>query len=55
MPFLSVKEQDRRLRADCPQFALVAHAGWIGVWEGTVRPVCQTYRIRIVYFSRKFF
>jgi hypothetical protein len=52
---LPVEEQDRRLRAECPQFRLVAHAGWIGVWEGTVRPVCQTYRIRIVYFSRRYF
>jgi hypothetical protein len=52
---LSVEEQDRRLRAQCPQFSLVAHAGWIGVWEGTLRPVCQTYRVRIVYFSRRQF
>jgi hypothetical protein len=52
---LPVEEQDRRLRAECPQFRLVAHAGWIGVWEGTVRPVCQTYRIRIIYFSRRYF
>ena len=52
---LSVEEQDRRLRAQCPQFSLVANAGWIGVWEGTLRPVCQSYRIRILYFSRKYF
>lgn len=55
MPALSVEEQDQRLRAECPQFRLVAHAGWIGVWEGTLRPVCQTYRIRILYFARRFF
>jgi hypothetical protein len=55
MPPLSVEEQDRKLRALCPQFRLVAHAGWIGIWEGTLRPICQTYRIRIVYFSRRFF
>jgi hypothetical protein len=55
MAFLSVEEQDRRLRAECPHFMLMAHAGWIGVWEGTLRPVCQTYRIRIQYFSRRFF
>jgi hypothetical protein len=55
MPFLSVEEQDRRLRAECPQFKLVAHAGWMGIWEGTLKPTCQTYRIRIVYFSRRFF
>ena len=52
---LSVDEQDARLRAECPQFKLVAHGEWVGVWEGTVRPICQTYRIRIVYFSRRMF
>jgi len=52
---LSVEEQDRLLRQHCPQFRLVAHAGWIGVWEGTLRPVCQEYRVRIVYYARKYF
>src|ERR1700752_1585139 len=52
MRALSVEEQDRKLRADCPQFNLVAHLDWMGVWEGTLKPVCQTYRIRIVYFPR---
>jgi hypothetical protein len=27
----------------------------MGVWEGTLRPICQSYRIRIVYFSRRVF
>jgi hypothetical protein len=52
---LSVEEQDRKLRADCPQFGLVAHADWFGAWEGTLRPICQLYRIRIVYFARRYF
>jgi hypothetical protein len=52
---LSVEEQDARLRAECPQFSLIAHARWVAVWEGTLRPVCQTYRIKIVYFSRRYF
>jgi hypothetical protein len=52
---LSIEEQDQRLRAECPQFSLVAHAGWMGVWVGTLRPTCQTYRIRIVYYSRRVF
>src|SRR5689334_19331441 len=52
---LSVDEQDARLRAECPQFKLVAHGGWVGVWDGTVRPISQTYRIRIVYFARWMF
>jgi hypothetical protein len=52
---LSVDEQDRKLRAKCPQFALVSNNGWMGVWEGTLRPICQIYRIRIVYFTRRYF
>jgi hypothetical protein len=52
---LSVIEQDRLIRAQCPQFQLVGGGHWIGVWEGTLRPICQTYRIRIVYFSRRYF
>lgn len=52
---LSVEEQDWRLRARCPQFRLVVQAGWIGIWEGALTPICQTYRVRIVYFSRHYF
>ncbi len=55
MPPLSVDEQDRKLRAECPQFRLVAHHGWMGIWEGPLTPICQTYWVRLVYFSRRFF
>jgi hypothetical protein len=55
MPILSVDEQDRKLRAECPQFKLVANLGWMGIWEGILRPICQTYRVRIVYFSRRYY
>lgn len=27
----------------------------MGVWEGTLRPICQTYRISIQYCSRRYF
>src|SRR5271169_2840581 len=52
---LSVVEQDQKLRAECPQFRLVVHGGWIAVWEGRLRPICQTYRVRIVYFAKRYF
>jgi hypothetical protein len=52
---LSIDEQDRKLRAKCPQFRLVAHRGWMGIWEGALTPICQTYRVRLVYFSRRYF
>lgn len=55
MTWLSVGEQDAAIRRDFPDFKLKANAGWIGVWEGTVRPAGKVYEVRIVYFSRRFF
>src|SRR5687767_7399180 len=52
---ISVQEQDQRLRASCPEFKLVLNAEWIGIWEGPLTPICQTYRVRIVYFTRRDF
>ena len=43
------------MRAECPRFRLVANAGWIGIWEGPLRPICQTYLVRIVYFPWGYF
>ena len=50
---LSIDEQDLKLRAECPRVSLVAHRGLFGVWEGTLRPICQTYTIRIIYFRAR--
>lgn len=55
MTYLDVHQQDALIRRDFPGFRLTAEAGWIGVWEGPVRPISRTYRIRIVYFRRKYF
>jgi hypothetical protein len=55
MTWLSVEEQDAAIRRDFPNFKLESKAGWIGVWEGPVKPAGKTYRVRIVYFSRRFF
>jgi hypothetical protein len=55
MAYLEVSEQDALIRRDFPGFRLKAEVGWIGVWEGPVTPISRTYRIRIVYFRRKFF
>jgi hypothetical protein len=55
MTYLSVDEQDAAIRRLFPDFRLTAHADWIGVWEGSVRPASKTYTIRIVYFRRRFF
>ena len=55
MTYLSVDEQDAAIRRLFPDFRLTASAGWIGVWEGPIRPASKTYMVRIVYFRRRFF
>jgi hypothetical protein len=55
MTYRSVDEQDAEIRRLFPDFRLTAHADWIGVWEGQVRPASKTYTIRIVFFRRRFF
>ena len=55
MTYRSVDEQDAEIRRLFPDFRLTAHADWIGVWEGPLKPASKTYRIRIVYFRRTIF
>jgi len=52
---LSPQEQDHRIKALFPDFKMVANTGWIGIWEGPLRPITQTYRIRILYYARRVF
>ena len=55
MTYLSVDEQDAEIRRLFPDFRLTAHADWIAVWEGPLRPASKTYRVRIVHFRRTIF
>jgi hypothetical protein len=55
MTYRSVDEQDAEIRRLFPEFRLTAHADWIAVWEGPLRPASKTYRIRIVHFRRTIF
>jgi hypothetical protein len=55
MTYRSVDEQDAEIRRLFPDFRLTAHADWIAVWEGPLRPASKTYRIRIVHFRRTIF
>lgn len=52
---LTIREQNSRMRAEFPSFRLVTDLGFMGVWEGPLTPICQTYTIRIIYFARVFF
>jgi hypothetical protein len=55
MTYRSVNEQDAEIRRLFPDFCLTAHADWIAVWEGPLRPASKTYRVRIVHFRRTIF
>lgn len=46
---LPVEAQGRRLVQAYPTFTTVAMTGWFGIWEGTLRPVMQSYRVRVRY------
>ena len=52
--WLSVAEQDARIRADWPEFRLTLDAGWIGTWEGRLQPIAQSYLVRVRYITRRF-
>lgn len=54
MASLSVRDQDERLRAANSSFRMTIDTSWMGVWEGDLTPICQTYRIRIRYFPYRF-
>ena len=52
MTWLSVREQDQRIRAVFPNFELTLNASWMGVWQGSLTPIMRRYRIRVTYFRR---
>ena len=55
MSWLTVLEQDRRIREAFPDFRLTLNAGWMGAWQGPLMPIMRSYRIRVMYFRRRFF
>lgn len=55
MTYRSVDEQDAEIRRLFPDLSLTAHADWIAVWEGPLRPASKTYRVRIVHFRQTIF
>jgi hypothetical protein len=54
MAYLTVAEQDARMRRSFPAFRLMFDAGWYAYWEGPLTPICQTYQVRICLIRRKF-
>jgi hypothetical protein len=55
MAWPTIEEQHAAIQSDFPEFRLLGGTGWIGIWDGPVRPISKTYRIRIVFFRRRFF
>jgi hypothetical protein len=55
MTYRSIDEQDAEIRRLFPDFRLTAHADWLAVWEGPLKPASKTYRVRIVHFRRTIF
>ena len=51
---MSLAEQIRRMRR-VPDFTLVADLGFMAQWEGRVRPLHQTYHLRVSYALRDSF
>ena len=52
---LTVAAQNAKIRKHFPTFRQVMDADFMGVWEGTLTPICQPYRVRLVYFCRRTF
>lgn len=55
MTWLTIQEQDRRIRQVFPAFKQTLNANWMAVWEGPLTPIMRRYRVRVVYFRRRFF
>lgn len=46
---LSIADQVRLMAQDWPGFRLVVNFSWYVVWEGKLRPLHQSYLIRVTY------
>ncbi|WP_247527660.1 hypothetical protein [Bradyrhizobium sp. 199] len=55
MTYRTINEQDGEIRRVFPDFRLTAHADWIAVWEGPLKPASKSYRVRIVHFAKTIF
>lgn len=49
-----IDAQIEAMRAVWPHFQLVSRVGDVAMWEGSVRPLLQAYRIRVVYRAPMF-
>jgi hypothetical protein len=55
VPFLSVAEQDARVREQFPAFRLLLDAGFIGWWRGSLAPIRKVYEVEVIYCPFKFY
>lgn len=47
MKCLTTMEQDRLVRRQWPSFRTLKRSRSLVVWEGTLRPLCKTYRVQV--------
>lgn len=50
---MSMAEQMRRMKALYPGFEVTFNGGWRVVWEGNVRPLSKTYRLRVSLIQKE--
>lgn len=50
---MAMDRQIALMRSAFPDFALRFNGGWHVIWEGSVRPLAQTYRVRVSYVSKR--
>ena len=55
VPFLSVAEQDARVREQFPAFRLLLDAGFVGWWRGSLAPIRKVYEVEVIYCPFKFY
>lgn len=48
MKCLTTREQDRLVRQHWPSFSTLKQSRSLAAWEGTLRPLCKTYRIQVM-------
>src|SRR5690606_32266121 len=46
-PMMSITEQIIRMRQLYPAFEVVFNGGWHVIWKGALRPLSQTYVVRV--------
>ena len=50
---LSIWKQVELMRKNCPTFKVLRRTRWLVLWEGSLRPLCQTYIVQALLQRKK--